>query len=528
MKSILVIVVALVSPLKAAEWQWSVPEGSGRAFLWIPPDCEKVRAVIVGQHNMLEECVLEHPVFRAEMARLGIAEVWVAPNFKDGASIEQGAGERAEIALKSLAAESGYEELDRAPVVPIGHSACATFPWNYAATYPARTLAVLSVHGDAPQTSLTGNGKPRMDWGDRNIDGIPGLYSIGEYEWMDERVIPGLEFRKKFPKSCIAMLAEPGQGHFAAGDELVEFLAMFVRKAAQARLPEVAGGALKAVDPGKGWLLQRWKIREGRSIPPAPVASYQGDPGDAFWAFDAEMATAIQNYQSKVLGKKPQLLGFVQEGKTVPQEDRHEQVKLKFIPEDDGITFSLGTSFLGEVEAGSKNLARWTGLPVGTPIGHATSETEIRRITGPFAVIGKNRFEIRLNRTWNPADKRNNQLWFAARNPGDGDYVPAVQQAMMTFEPNDSGKPQTIVFPEIADVKASVGEIPLAATSDSGMKASYYIREGPAEVEGDVLKLTKIPPHAKFPVKVTVVAWQWGNRQVNTASNVERRIFINP
>jgi hypothetical protein len=510
----------------AAEWQWSVKEGDGRAFLWIPPNCEKVRAVVAAQHNMLEESVLEHPVFRRELGRLGIAEMWIVPRVAKGANIEDGSGARMLGLLQELAAESGYVELGKAPVVPIGHSACATVPWDFAASYPERTLAVLSVHGDAPQTNLTGNGHRRMDWGERRIDGIPGLFTMGEYEWMDERVLPALEFRKKFPKSCIAMLAEPGQGHFDACDELVGFLAMFVRKSAEARLPDGEGGALKPVDPSRGWLVQRWKLRERRNIAPAPAATYSGDPADAFWAFDEEMANAVQNYHIEHVGRKPQLLSYVQEGKEVPQADRHEQVSLKFLPEADGVSFSLETGFLTEVGAGSKNLARWTGQPVGAPLGHATSETEIRRITGPFAALGKNRFEVRLNRTWVVSDKRSNQLWFAARNPGDGDHAGAVQQAMMTIARNTSGHAQTITFPEIADVKAGTRELPLVATSDAGLKVRYYVREGPAEIDGETLKLTAIPPRAKFPVKVTVVAWQWGNPHVNTAALVERAFSI--
>ena len=34
--------------------------------------------------------------------------------------------------------------------------------------------------------------------------------------------------------------------------------------------------------------------------------------------------------------------------------------------------------------------------------------------------------------------------------------------------------------------------------------------EGPAEIEGDTLQFTAIPPRAKFPVKVTVGAYQFG------------------
>ncbi|MEO7101089.1 MAG: hypothetical protein ABI162_17160 [Luteolibacter sp.] len=524
MKFLLALLFA--STLHAAEWQWSVPEGNGRAFLWIPPNCGNVRAVIVGQNNMLEESVLESPVFRAEMGRLGIATVWVAPTFEGGASIEQGSGVRTEAVLNALAAESGYAELGTAPVVPIGHSACATFPWNYAASYPQRTLAVLSVHGDAPQTNLTGNGRPNMDWGDKQIDGIPGLMVMGEYEWMEERMLPGLAFRKKYPKSCIAFLAEPGQGHFDACDELVSYLAMFVSKSAEARLPEKAGDALRPVDPAKGWLVQRWKLREGRDVPTAPAASYTGDPADAFWAFDEEMAKATQNYMAEHIGKKPQLLAYTQDGKIVPQQDIHQQVTLRFAPGEDGISFGLGTDFLSEVPAISKNLSRWTGLPAGSPLGHATGDITIRRITGPFAVLGNDRFELRLNRTSGTIDRRNLDLWFAARHPGDGDYASAVQQAMMRISPNTSGKPQTIAFPEIGEVKAGTDEIQLAAVSDAGLKVGYYVREGPAEIDGSTLRFTAIPPKSKFPLKVTVVAWQWGNSTVNTATPVGRTFSI--
>lgn len=520
-------VCCMATSLRAADWQWSVPEGAGRAFLWVPPDCGNVRAVVVGQNNMLEESVLEHPVFRAEMAKLGIAMVWVAPHFDGGSGIEQGAGKRMESVLRTLGEESGYQELATAPVVPIGHSACATFPWNYAAFFSERTLAVLSLHGDAPLTKLTGNGKPNMDWGNRNIDGIPGLFAIGEYEWMDERMLPGLEFRKKFPQSCIAMLAEPGQGHFDACDELVEYLAMFVRKAAQARLPEKPGDALKPVDASKGWLVERWTPREGRRIPAAPVASYIGDPGDAFWAFDGEMAKATEAYHAQHVGKKPQLLGYVQDGKTIPQVDVHQQVNLRFLPEADGVSFLLETTFLDEVPAVSKNLARWTGLPAGSPLGHATGDAVIRRITGPFAVTGKNRFELRLNRASSTVDRRNMDLWFIARHPGDAEYSTAVQQAQMRIAPNSGGKSQSITFPAIGDVKrGGVREFPLVANSDADLKVRFYVREGPAEVEGDKLRITAIPPRAKFPVKVTVVAWQWGNSTVNTAAPVERSFVI--
>ena len=62
--------------------------------------------------------------------------------------------------------------------------------------------------------------------------------------------------------------------------------------------------------------------------------------------------------------------------------------------------------------------------------------------------------------------------------------------------------------------------------SDDG---AAYPGTCPAEIKGDKLVLTKIPPRAKFPVKVTVVAWQYGRSgepQVQTAEAVEQSFYI--
>jgi hypothetical protein len=203
-------------------------------------------------------------------------------------------------------------------------------------------------------------------------------------------------------------------------------------------------------------------------------------------------------------------------------------VNLKFLPGADGGSFSVEPVFLKGVEAGSKNLARWTGLPVGSPLGHAASDTEVARITGPCVPIGRNRFELHLNRTWITSDPRHRQLWFAARNPGDGDYMPAVQQAVMTLEENRGGKSQVIDFPDpapggaIMDMKG----IRLDAKSDAGFQVRYFVREGPARIDGGRLIPLPVPPRTKFPVAVTVVAWQWGDARINSAVPVERRILF--
>ncbi|MEI8036996.1 MAG: hypothetical protein WCJ14_01275 [Verrucomicrobiota bacterium] len=533
------MLLALVCQLAAAapegEWQWSAPMGKGRAFLWIPSDCKRVRAVVVAQNNMIELGILEHPALRATLAKLGIAEVFIAPIFDTRFDFENGAGELFTGMMKRLADASGYSELDIAPVVPLGHSACASFPWNFAAWNPGRTLAVLSIHGDAPQAKYPGSGRPNPDWGDRNIDGIPGLMAMGEFEWGDDehgvdRLGSALDFKNRHPRSAIAMLAEPGNGHFNFSDELVEFIARFVRKAADARLPDDAPDApvqLKSLDPAKGWLVQRWHLNQPRTVQPAPCAAYTGDRRDAFWAFDEETARAIHNYMAGQPGKLPQLLSVTSEGQSLA-EGCGEPVTPRFVPGEDGITFRVQSTFMDFVPGDAShnpNAARWAYATAGAKLGHATGggPIQLHKIVGPAEWVAPNTFELRLNRlNWaNP--ERGSSIWIWASHPGDDTYKAIVQQASITVPPNREGTDQNIVFPEIADQPVSQMTVRLDATSDARAKVYYYVAEGPAVIEGDHLRLTRIAPRAKFPVKVTVVAWQHGlPGKLKTAEPVAR------
>ena len=133
-------------------YQWSVPVAPAadqgdrplaRAYLWIPEHCQQVRAIVFGQHNMLEEDILDHPAFRKAMADLGVAIVWVSPSM-DARVASPDSIKRFDTVLSDLAAVSGYAELATAPLLPIGHSAHASFPWNFAAWAPARTA--ISIH----------------------------------------------------------------------------------------------------------------------------------------------------------------------------------------------------------------------------------------------------------------------------------------------------------------------------------------------------------------------------------------------
>ncbi len=515
-----------VRPARSAEWQWSVPvrgvvsSETGehpRAFLWIPPTCRQVRAVIVGQHNMLEEGVLEHPALRKALADLDFAAVWVSPAFDGNFRFDRGAGEHFQAMMADLAAESGYRELADAPVVPLGHSAMASYPYHFAAWKPSRTLAAISLKGTWPDFR-DANSPP---WKDDDLDGVPLLYIGGEYEDANGRAAKAADFRARNPRVPLTMLADAGGGHFDFHDKLVAYMALYLRKAAEARLPDksplTGPVTLKPIDPARqGWLVDRWRLDKPPRAAAAPVGQFTGDSRQAFWCFDEELARATENYGADQRGKRPQLLGYMQDGGlqngvVVPQNPKlHAQVDLKFLPVGDGLTFKLAGVFLDTVPEGRPET--WTGLRRGSTIGHASGgPIVISRICGPVEQLSADTFAIRFNRMGINNQKRSNEIWLMAEHAGDGQYKRAVQQAVMHFpQRNQEGAEQAIAFPPIPDQYVGVRTLELQASSSVGAEVRFYVREGPAEVHGNRLTFTPIPPRAKFPLKVTVVAWQWG------------------
>lgn len=508
-------------------WQWSIPVRNYsvkpknphvQAYLWIPEKCKDVKAVLVAQHNMEEISILEDKEFRQRMAELGVAQVWVCPSFNHGFDFTDGAWETLNGILNDLAKESGYAELATAPLIGIGHSAAASWPYYLAAYNPGRTLACISVSGQWPYY----RDKLCKDiWEDRNVDSIPCLETMGEYEsahtWSDK----GLKERKEHPLLPLSMLACPAEGHFAYTPEKARYIALYIKKVMQ----------YGHVDPTKtGWLAERWKKDERPSFSPAPVGQYKGDPHEAFWFFDREMAEATLTYQSRYRNLKPQLVSVAQGGKTVPQRNTHLQIHPAFCPEEDGVTLHLTPVFLDTVHGESHRLAAWTGLSVGSRLGHSGAGNPVMQmITGPAIFLDAETLQVRWNRGTLWTDGKA-EIVFSIHHPGDGEYKPAVQQAQLTIPIyNKEGEPQQIEFDALKDVNRNVKSVSLHAVSSSGLPVGFYVESGPAYVNGDRLVFTPIPERAAFPVKVTVVAWQYGRSshpKIQTAKPVRQTFHI--
>lgn len=516
--------------MQASEWQWSVkirdyvsPETNAcpEAFLWIPSDCKQVRTIVVGQHNMCEEPIFEHPTFRKTMADLGFAIIWITPGIDQSWDVANGCQKYFDVMLNNLADVSGYSELSNAPIVPLGHSAMATFPWNFAAWNPDRTLAIISYHGDAPRTNLTGYGRDNLEWGrTRNIDGIPGLMIQGEYEWWEARVNPALAFRMMYPESCISFLCDTGHGHFDVSDEVVNYISLFLRKAAQYRLPEKQpldkSSQLRKVDIKKGWLAERWHPDHKKREQTTPFSEYKGDSHDAFWYFDKEMADQTEEYYANERNKKNQYIGFTQKGKFINYQNTHAGYSMEFEPENDGLTFHISPLFVD-----SSRIRPSTNRS-------ANGNIRVDRICGPVEKINDTTFTVRFYHMGLNNQRRTNDIWLLASNSGDKEYKSAVQQINIKIPyPNKDGKKQVIEFEPIKNIHRDSKPVKLNAVSDSGLPVYYYVKEGPVKIEYNKLIINKIPPRAKYPVKVTVVAWQYGiDCKYKTAEAVERSFYI--
>lgn len=508
--ALLILIFFIARVLPAADYQWSVPVAgvtssetgkSPRAFLWIPPTCERVKGIVYAPQNMLEEPIIESEAFRQRMAKLDFAIVWLVPS--PGGAAKFGREEQAavESTLQALAMVSGYESMIAAPLVPMGHSAMAEFPYLMAARMPHRVLAGISLKGAWPE---------KQSWvPEFGKCGVPMLWVSGEYEWADERAGKAQAFRKQYPQSPFSMVAHAGGGHFDHEESLTIFMADYIAKAAQ--------NDKRPVDATKtGVSIPRWKKTGNES----------------FWCFDEEQRAATEKLQNIHAGKRAFLLGYQQQGQVIEQVNgTHEQVSLRWLPTEEQPTFELTGTFLNQVPAGRPE--RWVGQKADTEIAHPTTVEgiNISRITGPMEQVSPNRFRLRMNRANFDNPPRGAEMWFQCEHAGDGAFQRSVQQAVLRFPlQNKADKVQTITFEAIPDqVAGGTKPIELKATSDSGMKVEFYVREGPAEVVGDSLRLNAIPKKATFPITVSVVAWQWGRDRepfVQTATPVVRTFRI--
>lgn len=276
---------------------------------------------------------------------------------------------------------------------------------------------------------------------------------MGEYEWWEDRITPGFHYINQHPKTPIDFFCDAGHGHFDYSDELISYIAMFIKKAAARRLPANMPlnkpAQLKFIDPAGGWLMDRWRKDSLPIAPAAPYKNYKGDRRFSSWVFDKEMADATGESYAASRGKKLQYLGFMQNDEIVRPDQSHANYNLKFIPEKDGITFHVSSFFTdsSRIKPASE---------------HASTPIAISRICGPVKKINDTTFQLNFYRMGFNNPKRSSDIWLLASNKDDAIYKGIVQQADLRFPLwNKEGEKQQIIFNAIPNQAKSTKSLKL-------------------------------------------------------------------
>jgi hypothetical protein len=521
-------------------YQWSVPVYGGeerRAYLWIPPGCQHVRGLIVGLNNMQEEHLFMYDTFRKNLADLDMGIVYVLPGFAvapnnqqpplSGAWPDGGQGVKdLQKVLSDLARESGYAEVEYAPLLPIAHSAASPFVWGVSywndRVFAAIPLKGYFVGGPAQNVPFLHVSSEWAEVGGPN-------WGVG---WEGDRANV-LKLRASRPAgpdndtSLIGDLLDVGAGHYNCNPDLVPILNLFIRKAVEARLPDNGGWdpgpvSLKPIKADMGVLADPMKLGTPDFVP-VPYDEYQGDKTAAYWYLDEELAKAVNDYAMLRLAKKPEMIDGLDENGNVSSLANGGVAGTRPSFAADG-TFKVRAVYLDK----SPTVHAFNG----ENLGHTNVPIRFRVSSGGLKQVGPDTFRVwayrgnlsRQGQPWEP----NIMAW----TPGDNIYRSADRPIHPWVSNNlTDGTPQTIDFPQIANQPLNVKSLRLKATASSGLPVQFFVVSGPATMDDANRNLifTPIPPNAKKPVRIRIGAYQWGSPndpKFQTAPEVIQEFFL--
>jgi hypothetical protein len=523
---LLAVVVLNSSALSAsaAVFQYAVPVATDRgertAFLWVPPRADRVRGVVMGGMTLMEREFAKDEQIRKACAREQLAIVF----------LKCGLGSvHPQTVLDDLARTTGYRELSAAPLMFVGHSAGGPPAKTLATRMADRCFGLVQYRGGVP-----GGSEPVPP-------GVPALMMIGQFDefggtmrdengretWEGGRDAM-VEFRGQHERNLGSIVVEPGAGHFAWSERNAAYLALYIRKAAQARIPADRPAdarqpiTLREIDVTGGWLTDLTISQAGES---AAYGEYQGDKTKAAWHFDREMAEAMIAYHAGGFGKQDQFIRW-NDPFWVDAGTRFFFTKLTWV--GDGQTIEVHPVYADVYPLQHNGRGpRW--LNAGQPVGHSATSILVKHVSGPVTDTGPHTLRIRHDNLA-PATERS-RVTFMAYSRGDAKFRYTEQVGMMPrgFKGLTKGEPQAISFPPIGDLKTNSPPVPLKATSDAGLPVEYYVAYGPATVDRGKLKITDLPARAKFPIEVKVVAYQFGRGiepLVQTATPVEQTVQV--
>lgn len=509
----------------ALDWEYQRKDETqtGTAYLWIPPDAEHVNGVIMVGLTSMEREFVKDPAIRDACREENLALLYLNTGLS-AADVQS--------LLDRFAQTSGYEELKYAPLMFAGHSAGGPQTQALAKEYAQRCFGLLQHRG-----GLSG-GVPSE---------VPALATVGQFDefgglmrdpetgregpWEGARDGTA-QFRAADPDKLASIAVSIGAGHFAWSKHEADYVSLWIRKAAEARIPiewwKDATAPVECTDikPESGWLTDL-NLRDPQHEP-APYAQYQGDKANAAWHFDQEMAKATTAFHARGFDGKDQFLDW-EDRYWVDAGTRHFFMDINWV--DDGQTFEVHPGYRDTYPKQHNGQGpRWP--KAGQPVGISGDAIKVRNVSGPIVPVGDGS-ELKLRMQYdalNPAGERARPT-FLAYSPGNKEYRPTEVVGMLPrgFTGIADGAQQTITFPPLENIKADADAVELEATSTSELPVDYYVDYGPAEIVDGKLTITELPASAAYPVEVKVTAYQFGRGiapKVKTAEPVSQTFQI--
>lgn len=497
---------------------------SATAYLWIPENCKRVRGLLILCANVPEQRLAGHPDIRAVCAANDLGIIWSSPSFMNWAKQKPGqkkmSDEHATIAaflqqlLDGLAKASGYDEIATVPWLPMGESGHLLMVDALVEAQPKRCLAGIWIKNchlppknrETPALVVYGTAQ---EWGQDKID--------IRTRWNDVAVAcDGIQAaRKNHPGWPLSYIIDGHSGHFDCSDRLTHYFARYIDAMAKARLADDGSPVLKPVKLESGFVADLpLPGHEGR--PAKPASLNESLP----WYFDQAAAQEAQAFAAINWQADSQFPAFIDDkGHVLPcRFNGIADLDLRSMTmEPDGITFTLGGILLDRIPDNF--------VAAGEKLGKAPGIPEMEWLCGPVAPLGGGRFRIVLDRSW----LGGGTTYLCLRQKGSETLRGVVQPMRIDLRmmSNRDGQPQKITFEKLNDVEAGTAAIPLVARSDAGLPVEFFVVAGPAIIKDGKLVFTRIPPRSRFPIEVTVAAWQWGRSaepKVKTAEIVMQTV----
>ena len=324
-----------------------------------------------------------------------------------------------------------------------------------------------------------------------------------------------IDERRKNPDWPLTFLIDGSSGHFDVSAELVTYLAQYIDAVVKARLPRGGQTGLHPVDLGTGYLADL-AVPGHTPKAPTPYSSVAAGERALPWYLNRQSAMDAQTFAAIDWQAKSPLIGFTDAAGDVLPFDFNGITNLRPTMEADGITFHLRPILLDKLPDNF--------LHAGDPVAKPTATPTLEWMCGATTPIGGDALRVSMDRSY-----RQQANYYVARIPASPGIRAMVQPVGIKLEPNHEGSKQQIEFTKPKDVKAGTKSISLEAHSDSGLPVRFFVVAGPATIDGNRVVLTAIPPRTKFPVEVTVAAWQWGRTvepKIQTAPTVRQTFVI--